>query len=158
MCSLYLKLTKTKTKDCVKCTITRTNVFSQLSQVLSTCIWIFLKTEILFFFKKIGEVRSLFVQQTRIAATFDCCVFFYCWKLKKKIKGQMGWPYAYARGFTKLQMTKTGLTSCFTSREVSLWLMCFVFMFSRELNFLFQKLCDDINSVNRTQIKRKSLF
>ena len=23
----------------------------------------------------------------------------------------MGWPYAYAQGLTKLQMTKTGLTS-----------------------------------------------
>ena len=69
----------------------------------------------------------------------------------------MGWPYAYAGGLTKLQMTKTGLTSFFTSREASLWLRCFVFMFSRELNFLFQKLYEDINSVDRTQIKRKSL-
>ena len=69
----------------------------------------------------------------------------------------MGWPYAYARGLTKLQMTKTGLTSFLTSRETSLWLMSFVFMFSRELNFLFQKLYEDINSVDGTQIERKSL-
>ena len=32
----------------------------------------------------------------------------------------MGWPYAYARGLTNIQMTKTGLTSFFTSREASL--------------------------------------
>ena len=73
-----------------------------------------------FLFQKIGEVRSLFVQQTRIAATFDCCIFFIVESLKKKIKGQMGWPYAYAGGLTKLQMTKTGLTSFFTSRGASL--------------------------------------
>ena len=50
----------------------------------------------------------------------------------------MDWPYAYARGLTKLQMTKTGLTSLLPQEKPLLTcVLCFHVLKGTEL-FLFR--------------------
>ena len=51
----------------------------------------------------------------------------------------MAWPYAYARGLTKLQMTKTGLTSFFYLKRgfFMTYVLCFHVLKGTEL-FLFR--------------------
>ena len=43
----------------------------------------------------------------------------------------MGWPYAYARGLTNIQMTKTGLTFFFLPQERLLYDLCPLFSCSQ---------------------------